>query len=837
MLANRRPRALLAWLLLVLASAAWLWFQPYQSHYVSGLRLLGDTGTVALIGEPKEGRGDEWSTYLPMLKQAHGEGFPARSHLEPYRERFDWFIALPHADASLLLLPNQLAFWAMPPGLALSFQGLYYNLLLLLSVFWLLRNLKVAPGLAAAAGLVLLFSHLYQAWWTSNFPCLGASLLPFAVLTSGLRWRWRGPLLGWSIAHMLFGQLYPPFQVALAIAVLPFVAAARPDLLRWRTLAWAMGWVAAGCAVVAWLRLPYVEAVAGTSYPGARSSSGGGVTAGTLLSVLFPTWPATPPANIGAAFYEMSMAASFFPLLAIAALPVVAWTREVRRVAIVSLLVGVVLAVYMLWGFPEPIAKATGFSLVPGVRMQLGFSVLGLLLSVYLVSRTRAPIPAAWLLAAFGTYALVSWRVGLPSFMEGQLRGLDAYPWLGLALLCVAGGAALLAGRGRDAGRAMTIVLVGGMTVAHVLVFGSFNPVMRGSDIMRPVDTQLVRDWKALYHMNHERPFAVPGSYGQLLRGEGLAALGAVHLANVDESTYARVFPEVDARARHAFFNQFLGISFDNVPHYRKIGVAATFPVRLHSIPFPHSVESMQLNVLSLNDPIEVGSVVRESPSRYKVYWNGTLLRSLPITSSLALHSPCRLEASWMTRYPTAGALVAGGGTSLRGIAGEFEVAARSETEASACARAMVVSTTGAAGAVATASPIEGGAGLRAGSSWSRKPCDLEIAPEQAVQRGRALLLRGFVVAPSDRSPGDFDIVLAGPARAYRFAATTGVARPDVATSLHNPRLGMSGFRAGIAFTGVEAGRYAVEFHGTEGGRGWFCESGKTLVVPPASSQ
>src|SRR5690606_6825808 len=351
-LAARRPQRILAWLLLVLVAAGWLRLQAYQSHYESGLRALGDRQTEALLGEPKSGRGDEWSTYLPMLKQAQREGFPARSSLEPYRERFDWFITLPHAGASLVLLPNQVAWWIASPGVALSFQGLYYNLLLLLSVCWLMRNLRVGTGLAVATGVVLLFSHLYQAWWTSNFACLGASILPFAVLTSQLRWLYRGPLLAWSIGHMLLGQLYPPFYFALAVAVLPFVAAARPDLLQWRNLAWATASVAAGCAAALYLKLGYIEAVAGTAYPGSRFSMGGDTSASTLVSVLFPTWPAVPAPGVGLAFYELGMAASFFPLLAIAALPTVAWTREVRRVALVSVLVGAVLAFYMVSGFP-----------------------------------------------------------------------------------------------------------------------------------------------------------------------------------------------------------------------------------------------------------------------------------------------------------------------------------------------------------------------------------------------------------------------------------------------------------------------------------------------------
>src|SRR5690606_33071252 len=210
---------------------------------------------------------------------------------------------------------------------------------------------------------------------------------PFAVLSSSLRWRYRGPLLAWSIGHMLLGQLYPPFYFALALAVLPFVAAARPGLLQWRNLALATASVAAGCAAMLYFKLGYIEAVAGTAYPGSRFSMGGDTSASTLASVLFPTWPVVPGPGVDLAFYEVGMAASFFPLLAIAALPTVAWSREVRRVTIVSLLVGSVLAFYMVYGFPPTLAKFTGFSMAPGRRIQLGFSVLALFLSVYLLSR------------------------------------------------------------------------------------------------------------------------------------------------------------------------------------------------------------------------------------------------------------------------------------------------------------------------------------------------------------------------------------------------------------------------------------------------------------------
>ena len=121
---------------------------------------------------------------------------------------------------------------------------------------------------------------------------------------------------------------------------------------------------------------------------------------------------------------------------------------------------------------------------------------------------------------------------------------------------------------------------------------------------------------------------------------------------------------------------------------------------------------------------------------------------------------------------------------------------------------------------------------IRDGLEWSGKACDLAVQEEQDVRRDQPSLLRGYAIAPSGAPPDAFEIVLAG-ARAYSIAATTGIDRPDVASYFDDPRLARSGFRVGVNYSGLEPGRYAVEFHGMQDGRGWFCESGKTLVVLP----
>lgn len=818
--------------LILLMSLAWLLLDAYQSHYVAGLRILGDDTTQTLIGEAKEGRGDEWSTYIPFLKQAYLEGFPERSSLEPYRERFDWFITLPSRDASLVLLPNQLAYWMLSGGTALSFQGLYYNLLLLLSAFWLLRNLNIRVSVACAASVVLLFNQLYQVWWTSNFPALGASILPFAVLTSSLRWRLRGPLLAWSIGHMLLGQLYPPFYFSLAVAVAPFVLAVRPDLLHWRNLLLASVSVAVGCAAVIYFKMDYVEAVSGTTYPGLRISTGGDASFSTLLGVLFPTYPASSAHDVGATLYELSVVGSFFSLLAIAVLPAVEWSNDVVRTVLVSVAVLAVLIVYMLFGFPEPVAKFTGFFMAPGRRIQLGFSVLVLFLSAYLISNSRKPISPIPLLVVFGVYACSAYLVGSRPDLADQFFAIRWYPYLAIVLVCVAGAISWVFTRGRQAGAAMVAALVVGMPIAHVIIYGSFNPIMDASTILRRVDSQTMRDWKALYKMNHEQPFGVVGNYGHLLRGEGVPALEAIHLVNTDREIYAQVFPEVRVGDRDRLFNQFRGIGFRNVSKYDAAGLTAFFPARLHSVPFPHDIDSGRDAGTPLNHAIELGSVERKDLSRFVVYWKGALISPTPIDTRLRLKLDCKVDASWLTRYPTGGAKLPGDAVSLQGMAGELLVFAGSEEAAAKCVRKMIISDPGAApvAAVVPQRVAADEATLRAGLEWSGKACDLNVPEVMKVHQGGTAFLDGYVISPSNAPAGDFDIVLRG-RHAYQVAGRTGVRRPDVAQYFDNPQLEASGFHVAVKFEGVAPGAYAVEFHMTDGVRESFCETGKVITV------
>lgn len=670
--ARHRYIAILLLLFFVVA-LVWLRLEVYQSHYIAALRLLGDQHTQVLIGHAQELRGDEWSTYLPLLKQAYLEGFPRQSSLAPYFEGFEWFISIPKLDISLLFLPNHMAYWVLPGGMALSFQGLYYNSLLIFSLVWLLRNLRVEPKLAICAAFMLTFSQFYQVWWTSNFPALAAAFLPFAVATSRLSSIPKTLLLAWSIVHVLFGQIYPPFYIPLAVALLPLMFAIRTDFLHWRHLLVFLLATVIGLGCYALLKWDYILAMASTAYPGGRVSTGGDSVLLALGGLFFPTLPLSLFTDIGEGVYEYSVAGTILPLLTLGVIPELRRDRKALLVTLVGSCTFLTLAVYALLGFPEWLSKLTGFYMVPGRRMHIGLSIVMLVWAAYIISRYWDVLDLRKsVFVAFALYALFS-LFSPHGALLGGFSGAAAYGYLPVFLLVFF----LLFARvptSRLHVNFPVLAAVFSMTVAHVVIFGSFNPLMRASDILRPVDTALIDNWKAL-QQKVNRPIAIPGSYGHVLRGEGLPALEAIHLANVDMDRYKALFPEIGDQARNEVFNQFRGIGFANVGAVEG-GVTYKFPLQGRAVEFEHGV----IEGPATGQLVQGG--VAEEDGAFVLRWSLLLQRDLDIDARLTLTTSCPFESSWLTRFP-----VNSDGGSLSGLAGTLVLKAPSRLEAELCAK------------------------------------------------------------------------------------------------------------------------------------------------------
>lgn len=828
----------------------------YQSHYISALRTLGDATTHSFVGTPKDGRGDEWSTYLPMLKQAYHEGFPTFSSLKPYYERLDWFIAIPHANLSLLFLPNQITYWLIPGGKALSFQGFYYNALLIGSLTWFLLNLGVKPRLGFAVAIVILFSQFYQMWWTSNFPALGASILPFAVFTSSIRPAWKYLLLFWSLAHMIFGQMYPPFYVSLAVALVPFTLATRPDLLTLRNLGVAAAACVAALAAYLAVNWDYVQLVSATTYPGHRISTGGTSSARALVDLLLPTFPLGRLHDNDRDLYELNMAATFLPLMLLAILPWVQWDRRAIRVTIVSFLTGSVLVYYMLIGFPEVLAKVTGFYLVPARRMHLGLSLLISCYAAFMLSNNWCKFRVWPLLIVAALYAGASYVAGVDTSLQDNFFGVSLYGYA-LAAFVLVGllVAAIPLFRWRAASVVAASMMVG-MTFVHVIVFGSFNPVMSADDILRPVDTQVTRDWKALYEKNSYKSFGILGNYGHTLRGEGLAALEAVHLANVKPYRYSAIFPSLTFAQINALFNGFRGVGFANLPGQAPEDTQAAtlfFPLEPHGVTFAHTT------VVSGPGPSLSGGVSKKAyklgAGSFGVYWESALTLPLAISAPLVLSLNCPVKGSWLTRYPVTivGAPLVD--VALQGVAGEVVVSAVSEVQALKCVSMLKVSLPADMETVALseAQAPRGAASERNGSipqkvggatpmaalisARAEGACSIDTVDgiyskaSFDLRKGQqSHVFRGWLVDYRHRPAGEFSIILKGK-RTFRIVARTGMARPDVVAYFHDDVAFGAGFNVASSLALIPKGTYGISLLAKRGGDAYVCEAAKSLTI------
>ncbi len=831
----------------------WMSLGAYQSHYLSALRTLGDFTTTTIIGHPKEGRGDEWATYLPMLKQAYHEGFPYRSTLAPYRERLEWFISLPHWDLSLVFLPNQLAYWTVSGARALSFQGFYYNALLIASFIWLLVNLGVRVRFAFSAAFVLLFSQFYQVWWTSNFPALAVAFLPFAIYTSRLKPVYKFASLFWALAHLLLGQMYPPFYIALAFGVAPVVAAIKPEILTPRSIFLAAA--ATICALVVYLalKLDFVLAVSGTTYPGHRLETGGTSSASTLLGIIFPTYPSRSALGVGDTVHELSVVGTFFSIILLAILPTVKWDRPTIRVTLVTAAVSIFLSIYMLWGFPPFLSRITGFSMMPGRRAQLGLSVLALIYSVFILSKNFSRLRAIPLIASAVMYAAISLFVGPRADLEGNFFCAVYYPYILFALVVLGYATSLILPKCRPAALIAGVLIVG-MTISHIVIFGSFNPIMRARDIVAPVDSQIIRDWKYLFHMNSDRPIAIIGNYGHLLRGEGLPALEAIHLANVDEDVYRKVFPELTAGDFQSLFNQFRGIAFDNIPKFETRDLMVFFPTEGHAVSFPHQVvynsatESPPAN--RINTKIMVGD-----KSTFEIYWNSTLTHASAGDVTLSLPMNCPVIFSWLTRYPVSmpGApLVA---VALPGVAGHLTVTASTEAEAERCASLLRVSLDSghqakpeAAGSdeqgFAAENPVPTmdenirriATSAFASDSEPALACSLDTVDgnysKQPIElrRGSKHVFQGWLLDEQGMPATTFDVLLTGD-ESFVIQARAGSTRNDVAEYFRNQMLAKSGFNLSTNVTGIADGEYAISLLIVKGNHVYRCRTGRSVTV------
>ena len=479
-----------------------------------------------LAGTPRAIRSDEWLVQSGWILSQAAQGFPAVNQALPGGMDATVQNDLPSWDWSSLFRPHVWGFLLFPleQGMAVRWWGPAAAALVATHAF-VVTVLPRRPVTAAVLATALLFSPVLQ-WWflpTTLWPVAWAFTTCTAVIWC-LRGRRRSPRIAWAAASgylmvTMAMSIYVPYMVPAAYVVLFVVAGAVVQALRSgadrralvrRAVPVVLAVLAAVGVLVAWVltRLPTVEAVLGTVYPGARLEPTGNLDfergVRTASGPFQQALQAASPGVLG-----LNAPESAAPLLVGTALLVIlAWIvvrdrRAGRRAdmdVVAVLAVHVVFFAFLVVPGWDGLAHVLLLDRTTADRLRLGLDLLNVVAFVRLVARLdrdrlRAPFGVGLLGAAV---LLLPTSVAWATFHFASKEMIEGTRWwiAVSALLC----AAVVAVARRHVTPAAVCVLA-----ASLLVGAGVNPLYRGvfdlretqagQDVARVVDEDPDGSW------------------------------------------------------------------------------------------------------------------------------------------------------------------------------------------------------------------------------------------------------------------------------------------------------------------------------------------------------
>ncbi len=364
-------------------------------------KILNDPATfhTRLLFKPRRDRSDEWLVWTPsILAQAnHQPPYPVENPAVGAGES-PLIMSLPARHYSMLFRPQLWGFFLL--GVERGFSW-YWNAKifgLLAAMFLLFWKLTDGKAGLALCGMLLVFSAGYVQWFFSCPPMLPEMLSMWAlamVCIMTLGQRCAPAMRVAAVVGLIVGAVnftlccYPPYQI-------PLVYLAAAILCGWF---WQRGLECKGPALLSFtvaalcicaVLIPFfieiaatLRMVAGTAYPGARRSAGGGITFANLLRGIAA--PLVFEQSYPEAMDNVCDASGFFPfVLCVLPLIPVVWKKGAPNNKVVGLCCAF-LAFFVLFSvtpMPQWLANATGLAFTTSERWVLPIGLAGIVIAI-----------------------------------------------------------------------------------------------------------------------------------------------------------------------------------------------------------------------------------------------------------------------------------------------------------------------------------------------------------------------------------------------------------------------------------------------------------------------
>ena len=541
----------------------------------------GEDESGVLVGPPRPIRSDEWLVRTPWVFRQVERDFADSVPGALGRHDADLLYDLPTRGWEVVLRPQTAVYRVLGAEQAFAVEWWSLSALQLLGVYALLVTLTGRPALSALGASLLTFSPATQ-WWTTpaTFTTVGWGCLATACALRAFRSGNGRRRTSWAVAAgaalaSFLAALYPPWQIAVALVLVPLAAgvllsgvrAAADRRAALRSLA-LTGVVTAAVAVA--MFGPFVvghgDAIADLSetvYPGHREASeGGGTSVAVAFGSAFDSLASDRPYRVANGTNQSENSSTLpFLLPAGAAAGALAarrrWTGSALAAPLAGCLAGgALLTAWMLLPLPAAMGKGLLLSRVPGFRLPLPVGLAGVLALTLVAAHLSRENRVPWWGVAGGAslFGAASWWAATDYTVDE--KSID----LGVAALLAAvatTGVALALSRRPAAG----LAVLAGFTVWQASLI---NPLQQGVEPLTE---------NALRHKVDELRRQSPADAGwivfsadQTVRGT-ITAAGVNNLAGVspypDRVAWRVLDPEEEAER---YWNRYAHIAFEPGP-------------------------------------------------------------------------------------------------------------------------------------------------------------------------------------------------------------------------------------------------------------------------------